>query len=431
MLKIYQVLFELFQYDTFDLSVKVESDIEVFLDILEGVAHECTADIEREKEKKVSDKLGKSVALSSKKMQRKYLEGGGKRLSRNDGGDCTVKACPKCGLDMFNKESDNDANKRENTEINTMWIETRTQLAEYLGGEREDPPTNPKSGKAITSEAQMGGNPNLKPLLLRCHIGENYESVHIGGSKCRFKCKIGGKQYAIGRCPACLSSCSFVWNRLKHKDHLEYFELVKMRKGTTRSEREAANEYLERVSRLGETVENDVLESLKELRDEGELDATDLEVQAVAKEQAYYAMAQNITHNGPSQTEQTFFQRMLTRADHPNGAGWSNATNTNMRQPNAHQRARNTRLSDTAAARGDSGEGYDDDIAEAVRRSVADMGDDIAKAMRRSVADIGGTFVEDNNSFSMESFQSNNSQNYCNLPYSKYPSNKTYQQPTI
>lgn len=102
-------------------------------------------------------------------------------------------------------------------------------------------------------------------------------------------------------------------------------------------------------------------------------------------------MAQNITHNGPSQTEQTFFQRMLTRADHPNGAGWSNATNTNMRQPNAHQRAR---LTDTAAARGDSGEGYDDDIAEAVRRSV-----------------------------SMESFQSNNSQNYCNLPYSNYPSN--------
>ena len=112
MLKIYQALFELFQCDTFDLSVKVESDIEVFLDILEGVAHECTADIEREKEKKVSDKLGKSIALSSKKMQRKYLEGGGKRLSRNDGGDCTVKACPKCGLDMFDKEPDYDANKR-------------------------------------------------------------------------------------------------------------------------------------------------------------------------------------------------------------------------------------------------------------------------------------------------------------------------------
>jgi hypothetical protein len=122
---------------------------------------------------------------------------------------------------------------------------------------------------------------------------------------------------------------------------------------TTSDEREQANQYLNSVTNFGSSVGDDFRQTLEQLRQEGEVEVDDYEIEAAATDSAYFAMAQHMTHNPPTEAQGlSFFQKMLARADHPNGPAWSNTTNTSMRKKNAHQRAANTNLENTARARG-------------------------------------------------------------------------------
>ena len=352
MVKMYSIIHELMQYDSFKLSNTVMANIEVFIDILESAEHECHADVERESHP--DESIGKTVLLPVKKRHRMYLQGGGKKMPRNDSGDCIVKCCPKCELSYFDKEPDYDENRKYNSSLKQEWIEKNRHLEEYLNQSRSDPPVDAK-GKAITSYTGLK-NPTYKPLLLRCHISENYQSMHRGGRKCHFVCKINGKQYPPGKCPACQKSCSYVWDRLKHKEKLEYFSLKMLRAETNSDERASANLYLDKALGHGRSIGDDFGEQLNEMREEGNLNATDDEIMFAVTEASNVSTAQYITHNPPNQSQTSFLQRVMAQADHPNGPSWSNTTNTNMRQPNAHQRSVNTRLVDTVGARGMSGE---------------------------------------------------------------------------
>lgn len=154
-------------------------------------------------------------------------------------------------------------------------------------------------------------------------------------------------------------------------------------------------------------------EQLNAMREEGNLEATDEDIQLAMDETANFSTAQYITHNPPTQTQTSFLQRVMAQADHPNGPGWSNTTNTNMRQPNAHQRSVNTRLIDTTGARGG---------ANAIETNVGAMDNDnvlLELAMQQSLQEqsiCGHTNTAllqslnaNNNSFdSFMSTQSNN-----------------------
>jgi ABC-type phosphate transport system ATPase subunit len=90
---------------------------------------------------------------------------------------------------------------------------------------------------------------------------------------------------------------------------------------------------------------------LEGLRTEGEVDLTNDDIEQHAMERAHTGMAHHIAHNPPGQLATSFYQNVMARACHPNGYGWSNSTNSNMRQNNAHQCAINTRIHDAAAPR--------------------------------------------------------------------------------
>ena len=75
---------------------------------------------------------------------------------------------------------------------------------------------------------------------------------------------------------------------------------------------------------------------------DGNLDLTTDEIEEAGQDRAATATANFLVHNPVSQREQTLFGEVLSRAVHRNGPGWSNTLNRNMRQQNAHQRARNT-----------------------------------------------------------------------------------------
>jgi hypothetical protein len=155
LVNIYAILFELFQCKKFMLSDRIMDDLGVFIDIMEVLVQESKAEFEREK--KIDDKLLKGVALSNTKMQRRYLEGGGALLTEADYADGLVKvdACPKCGLKMFDKEPDYDANKESNTELEEGFIATREHIDEYTSGTRDDPPICSKTGKVLQSISNL------------------------------------------------------------------------------------------------------------------------------------------------------------------------------------------------------------------------------------------------------------------------------------
>lgn len=159
----------------------------------------------------------------------------------------------------------------------------------------------------------------------------------------------------------CVSSCTFVWDRRLHREHVEHFELKKLTKETNPSQKADANAYLDRISRVGGFMQRDAQESL--------------------------------THNPPLQAQVSFYQRVMATADHPNGAGWSILTGTNMRQPNAHQRARNTCLSKTAEAHSEE----DAQLVEAIRRSVEEMVDDDCIIMDSTQSNNSNSYFSVNN----------------------------------
>jgi hypothetical protein len=134
---------------------------------------------------------------------------------------------------------------------------------------------------------------------------------------------------------------------------MAFFEMQRMRESTTEEQRVGYNNILDRAFRHGAFVGEQFQEELNNLHEQGEVDLTADEIEEAGQDRASTATANFLVHNPISQREQTLFGEVLTRADHRNGPGWSNALNRNMRQPNAHQRARNTGprgLSNTATA---------------------------------------------------------------------------------
>ena len=289
MLKIYRVLYECLQYSTFDLGRKVDDETSVFFDIMESNAQDCRLDKERESDKHINERFGKSYKLSAQNRNRGYLKDGGKKLSRSDGYGTLVKCCPKCTLDLFDKEPEFDENKRHNARAKVEWEQLKTEVDDYLSGTIDEAPIDPKTNKTITSADQVK-NYATKPLLLHCQIGKNNESRHYGGSKCHFGCKVKGKKYPKGTCPACKKTCSFVWDMRYHKEYMEYWDLERLRKETTPGQRNESNAYLDRVSGLGRMMYDNAHETMQEMRDEEVLQATEEEIADAAIDQTYNGM---------------------------------------------------------------------------------------------------------------------------------------------
>jgi hypothetical protein len=140
-----------------------------------------------------------------------------------------------------------------------------------------------------------------------------------------------------------LSSCNYLWDVCNHGEAKAYFEMERMRQSTTISEQRAGyNNVLDRAFRHGNYDGEQFVEQLTQLRDQGEVDLTTDEIAEAGRDRSAVSTANFIAHYPISQKEQTFLGEALNRADHVNGAGWSNTFDRNMRQPNAHQRARNT-----------------------------------------------------------------------------------------
>ena len=237
MISTYAVLYELLQCSNHGLSRAVMSKLQPYLEIMEDVLHACRADAERDRAKKVNDKLGKSVNLGEEKRRRKFLQEGGKAW-RQDGGD-PVDCCPCCGLKkLFDKEPDYDKNKKINKDLSKEYQATVAQVKACKAGKASQPVG--KDGKPL----KKVDPPKWKPQLLHCHHSQNYESVSATGQRCHFGCNYDGVSYSPGTCPSCKSSCSFIWDRLKHADILSYFQIKRVTGQATSTEREEANEYL-------------------------------------------------------------------------------------------------------------------------------------------------------------------------------------------
>lgn len=86
----------------------MEEETDIFFDILQSNVNACLLDIERETNKHINERFGKSVVLSQQKRDRDrgYLEDGGKQLARSDIEFGVVKFCPKCQMNLFDKEPD-------------------------------------------------------------------------------------------------------------------------------------------------------------------------------------------------------------------------------------------------------------------------------------------------------------------------------------
>ena len=206
----------------------------------------------------------------------------------------------------------------------------------------------PMSKKQITKIP----NPKLEPQLLQCHIHQNYHSRVPGGPKCHYKCKVGGKTYEPGNCPSCKSSCSFVWDRLKNQQHLQYFALEKVQKETTPNGRKTANDYLDNLAGIRNDIHANALRDIGQLRDDGGIDIGDDDMELAAEKAGYFGMAQSVVHNPAPESAQTFLTDVLARASHPKGHRYSIPLDKNMQQHSSScQRAVNTAGMDIAAAR--------------------------------------------------------------------------------
>jgi hypothetical protein len=245
MVRVFQILYEMFQHTQFTVQNTLATELESFTYIVESTMHEWRAVVARSN--LPNDKFAKGVVLPKARMARKYREGGGKLYVNRTGSRNRIDDCPRCGFKYFDKEPNFDDNRKENSNISGRWATNREHLEEFLAGERSDPPVDDK-GKDITSE-KMLGSPTLLPELLKCHIIENWNSLSlgVGGKKCVFLCKIKGVQYPAGKCPACLSNCSYVWDVRNHGEAKAYFEMERMRQSTTSEQRAGYNNVLDRA----------------------------------------------------------------------------------------------------------------------------------------------------------------------------------------
>jgi hypothetical protein len=245
---------------------------------------------------------------------------------RQDSGNA-VDSCPCCGLiKLYDKEPDYDDNQKYNKGEETRFSSQVAHLRALNSNKRSDPLVD-KDGKQFKKVE----NPRTKPQLLRCNQGQNYESVSATGQKCYFQCKYEGIQYDHGTCPSCKSSCDFVWDRLKHDEIRQYFEMKRVTDGTTTTEREEANEYLDNMCRYENGEKTDFEVALQELDDNDVIDVADDVIAEVAKERGAFAAAQHMIHNPAGVGATSLFQNVIAMGSHRNGQSWSIPYNKDMR----------------------------------------------------------------------------------------------------
>jgi hypothetical protein len=97
-----------------------------------------------------------------------------------------------------------------------------------------------------------------------------------------------------------------------------------MRQSTTSEQREGYNNVLDRAFRHGNYDGELFVKQLTQLMDQGEVVLTTDEIAEAGRDRSAVLTTNFIAHNPISQKEQTFFGEALNRADHVNGAGWSN-----------------------------------------------------------------------------------------------------------
>ena len=335
----FQILYELFQFDNHNLGHRVLNDLENTMHLLETTMNECIAERENEKYKK-EEARAKPIKLTKDEMMREYGEGGGKewRNDKNDGGDDKVEECPCCGLKNFDKHPDYDRNVKYNNKLSKEFDTLRRELKAFKDGDSTQPPLD-KDGRPITSVP----NPKLKPLTLQCHNYQNWNSCVSTGKKCRFGCKYDGKQYPLGKCPVCVSACRYAWDRNNHAELCQYFQLKKLAKESTPSEKAVAAEYLDGVHNFGNKARQEIAEDLHTMKDNGVIDLCHDEIDKIAKDMGAEKAAKYMVHNPCPQQALTFYQRAIAQGGHQNGPGWSVTLNQDMRQHSAsRQRAANT-----------------------------------------------------------------------------------------
>ena len=340
----FQILHELFQYDNHHLNRRVLNDIENAIHQLETTMHECIAERENGKKKK-EDTRAKPIKLPREDMMREYGKGGGKewRGDRNEGGDDKVVGCACCGLKNFDKHPSYDENVRYNNKLSKEFDKVRRQIQAFKDGDSTQPPLD-KDGKPITSIA----NPKLRALMFQCHNHQNWNSCVPTGKKCRFACLYDGKQYPPGKCPVCVSACCYVWDRNNHAELCQYFELKRLSKESSPSDKAAAAEYLDSVHKFGNTARQEVADDLNNMKDDGLIDLSHDEIEETAEVMGGEKAARFMVHNPCGQQSLTLFQRAVAKAGHPNGPAWSATLNQDMRQHSAsRQRAVNTRIEPT------------------------------------------------------------------------------------
>ena len=139
---------------------------------------------------------------------------------------------------LFDKEPDYDENKKFNKDLSKEYQAIVASVKAAKAGKGKQPVD--KDGKPI----KKVDPPKWKPQYLHCHHSQNYESISATGQKCFFGCHYDGVSYPPGTCPSCKSSCCFVWDRLKHADILQYFQMKRVTGQVTSTERDEANDYL-------------------------------------------------------------------------------------------------------------------------------------------------------------------------------------------
>jgi hypothetical protein len=100
--------------------------------------------------------------------------------------------------------------------------------------------------------------------------------------------------------------------------------LKRMRQSTTSEQWEGYNNVLDRAFRHGNYDGKQFVKQLTQLMDQGEVDLTTDKIVEAGRDRSAVSTANYISYNPICQKEQTFFGEALNRADHVNGAGWSN-----------------------------------------------------------------------------------------------------------
>ena len=145
--------------------------------------------------------------------------------------------------------------------------------------------------------------------------------------------------------------------------------LADVSKNTTADDRAQANDYLDQLNLFQKSEEDGLATTLNNMCDNGHLDLSEDQVNALARKASSHSSATFIVHNPPNAGAQSFFQKAVTQAQHANGAGYSNVSGAHMRKRNqaSAARASNTCLTGAASQRASS---YGSNLEAAIRQSL-------------------------------------------------------------